>query len=108
MMGCLEGTTMSDNSLITGRLIAAARVLTGVSQADLAKASGTSIPTLTQMEASRSAPLQSECDAEAVSRALENFGAMFIPESDGMGAGVRLKFLRQDVKQIGRLAACRT
>ena len=28
---------------------------------------------------------------------------MFIPESDGIGAGVRLKFLRQDVKQIARL-----
>jgi transcriptional regulator with XRE-family HTH domain len=102
-MGCLEGTTMSDKFLITGRLIAAARVLTGVSQSDLANASGISIPILTQMEASGSAPLQSECDAEAVSRALENFGAMFIPESDGIGAGVRLKFLRQDVKQIGRL-----
>jgi hypothetical protein len=28
---------------------------------------------------------------------------MFIPEGGGIGAGVRLKFLRQDVKQIGRL-----
>jgi hypothetical protein len=58
---------------------------------------------LTQMEASGSAPLPSECDTEAVSRALKNFGAMFIPESGGIGAGVRLTFLRQDVKQIDRL-----
>lgn len=30
-------------------------------------------------------------------------GVIVIGESDGMGAGVRLKFTRQDVKQIGRL-----
>jgi hypothetical protein len=34
---------------------------------------------------------------------LETFGAVFIPESDGIGAGVRLKFMRQDVRQISRL-----
>jgi hypothetical protein len=28
---------------------------------------------------------------------------MFIAESDSIGAGVRLKFLRRDVKQIDRL-----
>lgn len=94
---------MSGKPLITGRLIAAARGLIGVSQHDLADASGISVLTLAQFEASGSAALQPENDAEAVSRALENFGAMFIPESDGMGAGVRLKFVRQDVKQIGRL-----
>jgi transcriptional regulator with XRE-family HTH domain len=94
---------MGDKFLVTGRLIAAARVLTGVSRSELADVSGIAIQTLTQIEASGSALLQSESDAEAVSRALENFGAMFIPEGNGMGAGVRLKFLRQDVKQIGRL-----
>jgi transcriptional regulator with XRE-family HTH domain len=94
---------MGDKFLVTGRLIAAARVLTGISRSELADVSGIAIQTLTQIEASGSAPLQSEPDAEAVSRALENFGAIFIPEGNGMGAGVRLKFLRQDVKQIGRL-----
>jgi len=34
---------------------------------------------------------------------LETFGAVVISEGDGMGAGVRLKFTRQDVKQLGRL-----
>ena len=34
---------------------------------------------------------------------LENFGAVFLPEGDGFGAGVRLKFLRRDVRQIVRL-----
>lgn len=94
---------MSDKVVITGRLIAAARVLTGISRADLANASGTPISTLARLEAGGSAPPQSESDVAAIRRALEGFGAMFIPESDGIGAGVRLKFLRQDVKQIGRL-----
>ena len=88
---------------ITGRLIAAARVLTGIGQAQLANASGLSVAALIQMEASGSAPIQPVEDAEAVRRALEEFGAMFIPEGNGIGAGVRLKFLRQDAKQIGRL-----
>jgi hypothetical protein len=39
----------------------------------------------------------------ALRRALEGFGVMFIAESDSIGAGVRLKFLRRDVKQIDRL-----
>lgn len=88
--------------LITGRLIAAARVLTGVSQSDLAVATGISMSRLIQLEAGASAPVPSEHEADGVSRALESFGAVFIPEGDGMGGGVRLKFLRQDVKQIGR------
>jgi hypothetical protein len=31
---------------------------------------------------------------------LETFGAVFIPESDGIGAGGRLKFMRQDVRLV--------
>ena len=94
---------MPEKSLMTGRLIVAARALTGISQSDLAKASGIPLVALGHIEASGAAPLQSGNDAEALTRALESFGAMFIPEGDGFGAGVRLKFLRQDVKQIGRL-----
>lgn len=94
---------MTDKPLITGRLIAAARALIGISLSDLANSSGLAISTLAQLEASGSALLGPKADAEAVERALESFGAIFIAESDGIGAGVRLKFLRQDVKQIGRL-----
>ncbi len=54
------------------------------------------------IEASGSAWLSSERDAESVSRGLAHFGVIVIDESNGMGAGVRLKFTRQDVKQIGR------
>jgi hypothetical protein len=88
---------------ITGRLIAAARVLTGVSRDDVAHASGLPAETLKSIEASGSAWLESGEQADAVRRALEAFGVMFIPESDSLGAGVRLKFMRQDVRQISRL-----
>jgi transcriptional regulator with XRE-family HTH domain len=96
-------TVMNAETRVTGRLIAAARALTGISTQDLAGSSGVPIETLARMEASGSAWLQPGGDLEAVSRALEAFGAVFIPESDGIGAGVRLKFMRQDVRQIGRL-----
>jgi hypothetical protein len=88
---------------VSGRLIAAARALTGISAKDLAITSGVGIEVLGQMEASGSAWLQPGADLDAVIRALEIFGVIFIPESEGIGAGVRLKFLRQDVRQIGRL-----
>ena len=94
---------MNAETRVTGRLIAAARALTGINIQDLAGSSGVPIETLSRMEASGSAWLQPGSDLEAVSRALEAFGAVFIPESDGIGAGVRLKFMRQDVRQIGRL-----
>jgi DNA-binding transcriptional regulator YiaG len=88
---------------MTGRLIAAARALTGVSQEDFAAAAGLHFEALRLMEAGGSARLSSELDAEAVSRGFVHFGVLVVDESDGMGAGVRLKFTRQDVKQIGRL-----
>ena len=34
---------------------------------------------------------------------MDHFGVIIIEELDGMGAGVRLKFTRQDVSQIARL-----
>lgn len=94
---------MSDKTKMSGRLIAAARALTGVSQADFAAAAGLPLETLRLLERSGGARLHSERDVEAVSRALEHFGVVVIGESDGMGAGVRLKFTRQDVRQIARL-----
>lgn len=94
---------MSGKIQMTGRLVAAARALTGISQEDFAAAAGLPIEALRLIEASGSAWLSSDRDAEAVSRGLAHFGVIAIEESDGMGAGVRLKFTRQDVKQIGRL-----
>lgn len=94
---------MSGKIEMSGRLIAAARALTGISQADFAAAAGLSVEALRLMEASGSAWLHSGRDVDVVNRGLEHFGVTVIGESDGMGAGVRLKFTRQDVKQIARL-----
>jgi len=88
---------------ISGRVIAAARALTGISQADFAEAAGLSPEAISSMEAGGSAFLRSERDVEGVNRALQHFGVIVIDETDGMGAGVRLKFTRQDVRQIARL-----
>lgn len=93
---------MGDGVWISGRVIAAARALTGVSDADFAVAAGLAVETLRSLEAGGSAWVRSELEAEALRRALDHFGVMVI-EEDGRGAGVRLKFTRQDVRQIGRL-----
>jgi predicted transcriptional regulator len=55
------------------------------------------------MEAGGSAWLRTDRDVEAVRRGLEHFGLILLEESDGMGAGVRLKFTRNEVRQIARL-----
>jgi DNA-binding XRE family transcriptional regulator len=87
---------------VTGRLIAAGRALTGVSQSELATAAGISLQALHLLEANDAAWIPDN-ESRALCLALETFGAFILPEADGMGAGVRLKFTRQDVKQIGRL-----
>jgi hypothetical protein len=87
---------------VSGRQVAAARVLVGVSRAELARAFGISVEEMGRIEASGSTPLAAG-DVERALRALDTFGAVFIPEGDGLGAGVRLKFMRLDAKQIGRM-----
>jgi hypothetical protein len=82
---------MASKIKINGRLIAAARALIGVNQADFAAAAGLPTETLLLMERGSSAWLNSEHEISAVSRALERFGIVVIGESDGMGPGVRLK-----------------
>lgn len=93
---------MSAPIKVSGRQVAAARALTGVSRAVLAKACGVSVEEMGRIETSGSVPLAAG-DAERALRALDTFGVVFIPESDGLGAGVRLKFTRLDAKQIGRM-----
>jgi transcriptional regulator with XRE-family HTH domain len=88
---------------ISGRLIAAARALAGVSQADLAGACGLEVETLRRLEAGGSAWVSVDAEVEAVARGMSHFGVMIVEEADGMGAGVRLKFTRADVRQIARL-----
>ncbi|MEO8307898.1 MAG: XRE family transcriptional regulator [Pseudomonadota bacterium] len=94
---------MNSELKITGRQVAAARALTGISREAFAYAAGLPPEAITLIEANGSAWLTSKSEAAAVIRAFENFGVVIVREGDGMGAGVRLKFTRQDVKQIARL-----
>ncbi|WP_339930712.1 DNA-binding protein [uncultured Brevundimonas sp.] len=94
---------MTGNTRISGRLITAARGLAGVSATDFANAAGLSLDSLDLAERGGSAFIQSQSDAAALKRGLEHFGIVIIEEGDGFGAGVRLKFTRQDVRQIVRL-----
>jgi hypothetical protein len=91
------------NTKMTGRLIAAARALTGVDRESFAQAAGMPAETLALMEANGSARLDSAAEVDAITRAFDSFGVAVVDEQDGMGAGVRLKFTRQDVRQIQRL-----
>ena len=88
------------NGNITGKQIAAGRVLAGISRAKLSQRSGVSQAALKLMEANDVSPGGS--DVQAVRDALEQFGVVFIAENGG-GLGVRLKFNRSEVKQIRRL-----
>jgi transcriptional regulator with XRE-family HTH domain len=83
--------TMSEkNHALTGRQIAAARTLIGMPQAELAAASNISVPTLRRIEASMGPASAMPNNLEAVRRALESAGVVFIPENGG-GPGVRLQ-----------------
>lgn len=88
---------------ISGRLIAAGRALAGVSVSDFAAAARVSPDALRELEAGGSAFVTSKSALKAINDAFKHFGIVVIDESDGMGAGVRLKFTRQDVSQIARL-----
>ncbi|HWL47168.1 MAG TPA: XRE family transcriptional regulator [Sphingomonadaceae bacterium] len=94
---------MSAGIRMTGRVVAAARALAGLGQADFAVAAGLPVETLRAIEAGGSAPVSSEPDIAGLERGFEHFGVVLVKESDGMGAGVRLKFTRQDVRDVGRL-----
>lgn len=72
------------------RQVKAARALLAWSQADLAKASGISEPTIKRLEA-RDDDLGGNADTrDKIRAALERSGVEFIPENGG-GAGVRLR-----------------
>ena len=81
---------MSEIDQITGRQIAAARSLAGISQADLAKAADISVPTLRRMEASDGSAAGLRNNVAAVRRTLETAGVIFIAPN-GDGPGVRLR-----------------
>lgn len=67
----------------------AARALTGLSQPEVAKAAGVSVPTLKRAEAGGPIKVADET-MQAIAKALERAGVEFIAENGG-GAGVRMK-----------------
>jgi predicted transcriptional regulator len=79
--------------MLTAAQIRAARALLGWSQPALAKASGVSLPTIVRMEGAVGPGRSSAANVDAVRRALETAGVVFL-EADSAGAagpGVRLK-----------------
>jgi transcriptional regulator with XRE-family HTH domain len=79
--------------MLTATQIRAARALLGWSQPALAKAAGLSLPTIVRMESAVGPGRSSAANVEAVQRALENAGVMFLEADDAsaVGPGVRLK-----------------
>jgi transcriptional regulator with XRE-family HTH domain len=79
--------------MLTAAQIRAARALLGWSQPALAKASGVSLPTIVRMEGQAGPGRSSAANVDAVQRALEAAGILFIPadEASGVGPGARLR-----------------
>ncbi|MBN8608708.1 MAG: helix-turn-helix transcriptional regulator [Caulobacterales bacterium] len=85
---------------LTGPLCRAARALVQWPREQLADASGVARKTIRDFETGDADP---GTNARAALRhALESAGAVFLDEDD-LGAGVRLRFTRRDVKQLNRL-----
>ncbi|ACM26548.1 helix-turn-helix domain-containing protein [Rhizobium rhizogenes] len=79
--------------MLTGRQIAAARALVGMTQADLAGGANISVPTLKRMEGSNGVASGMTNNLAAVQTALEAAGVIFLDGAytgDG-GPGVRLR-----------------
>jgi transcriptional regulator with XRE-family HTH domain len=85
---------------ISGGQIAAARALTGVSQAKLAARAGVESSILRHLEARGALGNKLDENVAKICRTLEELGAVFIDEKDGAGAGVRLKFSRSQTRAI--------
>lgn len=83
---------MAPLDYISGRLIASARVLLGMTQKDLAERASISVSTLKRIEATGAFGLPGILpnNAKALVAALEAAGVEFIAENGG-GAGVRLR-----------------
>lgn len=88
---------------VTGRVLAAGRALAGISREDFAQAAGLSVARLRRLESKGSAEVTAGPDVDGILAAFDRFGVVPLDEDGDMGAGVRLKFTRQDVRQIVRL-----
>src|SRR4051795_6072290 len=89
MKGVNRNSINRKGDVITTRQIKAARALLGWSQADLAKRSGVSEPTVARLESMDGELGGRELTAEKIRAAIESAGVLFIDENGG-GSGVRL------------------
>jgi transcriptional regulator with XRE-family HTH domain len=85
--------------LITGPQCRAARALVEWSVAQVARRSGISEQAIADFEAKVADP--GEAAKVCICNALEEGGAVFIPENGG-GVGVRLKYARRDVRAVNK------
>jgi transcriptional regulator with XRE-family HTH domain len=79
-----------DHVRVTGRQLAAARTLLGMSQTQVSTEAGISVPTLKRMEASEGKVAGIPNNVKAVVSSLYAAGIIFIDEN-GEGLGVRLR-----------------
>jgi transcriptional regulator with XRE-family HTH domain len=79
--------------MITAAQIRAARALLGWSGAELAEAAGLSLQTIRRMESAIGPARSAAINVEAVQRALETAGVLFLPADDEamLGPGLRSK-----------------
>jgi transcriptional regulator with XRE-family HTH domain len=77
--------------LLTASQIRAARALLEWTQPQLAEASGLSMMSIRRMEGSSGPNQRSAGNVEAVRKALDDAGVMFLAADDTAGPGVRLK-----------------
>lgn len=90
--------------MITGPQCKAARALIELSRERLASFSGISSDVIEKFERKLETP--DSAILEALQKALEEAGAVFIPENmpeNGGGIGVRLKFTRSEARRISIL-----
>jgi transcriptional regulator with XRE-family HTH domain len=83
-----------DENRPSGRQIAAARALVGMTQPDLSMRANISVPTLKRMEASEGPAVGMANNVAAIRSALESAGVIFV-EENGEGPGVRLRKARE-------------
>ena len=87
--------------MITGPLCKAARALVEVSRSKIAANAKLDEAVIQAFEHGMHTP--PDDIIQAIQDALEELGAVFIPEQGSLGAGVRLKFNRSLTKRIGTL-----
>ncbi|TKT79977.1 helix-turn-helix transcriptional regulator [Aquamicrobium sp. LC103] len=87
--------------MITGPICKAARAIVEVSRSKLAENSNVDGAVIEMFERGIDTP--SDETIASLQAALEELGAIFIPEEGSNGAGVRLKFSRSVTKRLGNL-----